>query len=72
MADIDFLLVETVLAIHEAQIATHGGIMGLRDRGLLDSALARPRNRLMLDATADPASLAADTASSRRQLISAA
>ena len=72
MADIDFLLVETVLAIHEAQIATHGGIMGLRDRGLLDAALARPRNRLMLDATADPASLAADTASSRRQLISAA
>lgn len=34
---------DTVLAIHEAQIAEHGGLLGLRDAGLLDSALARPR-----------------------------
>jgi death-on-curing protein len=31
-----------ILAIHEAQIAEHGGIAGIRDAGLLDSALARP------------------------------
>ncbi len=34
-----------ILAIHEEQIAAHGGAPGLRDAGLLDSALARPLNR---------------------------
>jgi death on curing protein len=34
-----------VLAIHAEQLAEHGGAFGLRDAGLLDSALARPRNR---------------------------
>jgi death-on-curing protein len=33
-----------VTAIHEAQLAEHGGIAGIRDEGLLSSALARPRN----------------------------
>ncbi|HEX8165875.1 MAG TPA: type II toxin-antitoxin system death-on-curing family toxin [Beijerinckiaceae bacterium] len=33
-----------VLAIHDEQIAEHGGLPGLRDMGLLDSALARPQN----------------------------
>lgn len=33
-----------VLAIHEAQIAEHGGALGVRDAGLLDSALSRPQN----------------------------
>ena len=31
-------------AIHEEQLAAHGGSTGLRDGGLLDSALARPQN----------------------------
>ena len=35
---------DVVLAIHEAQIAEHGGATGIRDRGLLLSALSRPRN----------------------------
>jgi death on curing protein len=34
-----------VLAIHDEQLAEHGGSTGLRDPGLLDSALARPLNR---------------------------
>ena len=34
-----------VLAIHDEQLAEHGGLMGIRDEGLLDSALARPLNR---------------------------
>ena len=34
-----------ILAIHSEQLAEHGGAMGLRDPGLLDSALARPLNR---------------------------
>lgn len=36
---------ELILAIHDEQLAEHGGSMGLRDAGLLDSALARPVNR---------------------------
>ena len=34
-----------VLAIHEEQIAEHGGGSGLRDEGLPGSALARPVNK---------------------------
>ena len=34
-----------VLAIHDEQLAEHGGAPGLRDSDLLDSALARPLNR---------------------------
>jgi death-on-curing protein len=33
-----------VLALHKEQLAEHGGSDGLRDEGLLDSALARPQN----------------------------
>lgn len=33
---------EPTLLIHERQIAQHGGSPGIRDRGLLESALARP------------------------------
>ena len=32
------------IAIHEMQLAEHGGGAGLRDAGLLDSALARPEH----------------------------
>ena len=34
----------TVLAIHTEQLAQHGGLEGVRDEGLLESALARPQN----------------------------
>lgn len=44
MKEIIWLLEETVRAIHSRQIAEHGGIPGLRDEGLLLSALARPQN----------------------------
>jgi len=37
---------QVVLAIHDEQIAEHGGASGVRDRGLLESALARPQNLL--------------------------
>ncbi len=33
------------LAIHERQIAEHGGVSGVRDASLLESALARPVNQ---------------------------
>lgn len=47
-----------VLAIHAEQIAEHGGAPGLRDGGLLDSALARPRHRAAYEKP-DTADLAA-------------
>ena len=39
-----WLSLGVAIAIHEEQIAEHGGGEGLRDPGLLESALARPRN----------------------------
>ena len=40
-----WLLTEVVLATHERLLAEFGGASGVRDRKLLDSALARPKNR---------------------------
>ena len=34
-----------VLAIHDRQLAEHGGPSGVRDMGGLEAALARPRNQ---------------------------
>ncbi len=36
---------QLILAIHDEQLAEHGGAIGVRDGGLLESALARPLNR---------------------------
>ncbi len=36
---------ELIRAVHDEQLAEHGGALGVRDEGLLDSALARPLNR---------------------------
>ncbi|KGM52512.1 death-on-curing protein [Lysobacter concretionis Ko07 = DSM 16239] len=49
------------LAIHDRQLAEHGGIPGVRDESLLDSALARP---LQLHTYGDPPSDLADLAAS--------
>lgn len=35
---------DIVLAIHDGLIAEHGGVPGLRDRGLLESAIEAPKN----------------------------
>lgn len=48
-----------VLAIHDRQLAEHGGSAGVRDEGLLESALARPQQ---LYAYGDPAPDLADLA----------
>ena len=45
-------------AIHEMQLAEHGGLAGTRDAGMLASALARPQN-LALYGTPYVAALAA-------------
>jgi death on curing protein len=38
-----FLDIEEVLLIHEEQLPRYGGSPGIRDRGLLESAVAMPR-----------------------------
>lgn len=50
-------LVET---LQREQVREHGGKLGLRDEGLLESALARPRHRWSYDREADLAALAAE------------
>jgi death-on-curing protein len=50
--------VEVALAIHDRQLAEHGGGSGVRDRGMLESALARPIHAWSYG-TDDPAALAA-------------
>jgi death-on-curing protein len=35
---------EVAMAAHAEQLAEHGGGQGVRDRGALESAMARPRN----------------------------
>jgi death-on-curing protein len=53
-----------LLAVHDEQLAEHGGgtgarDSGVRDKGLLDAALARPRERFAFNESADLATLAA-------------
>lgn len=38
-----WLLPAVIHAVHDMQLAEHGGAPGLRDAGLLDAALTRPR-----------------------------
>lgn len=45
--DLNWIDDDVVLAVHEAQLAEHGGETGLRDLGLLESALFRPKNAAM-------------------------
>jgi death-on-curing protein len=59
MSEPVFLRPEVVAFLHERSLQQHGGARGLRDAALLDSALARPRNRRIYDPDADLHTLAA-------------
>lgn len=59
MTEPRWLALVHILAVHSDQIQVHGGSLGLRDRGLLESALERPRNRFHYEPTSDLPSLAA-------------
>jgi death on curing protein len=50
---------QALVFLHSESLAAHGGAGGLRDEGLLDSALARPRNRFLYEPEADLPGLAA-------------
>jgi len=45
MSEPFWLTRQIIIAIHDEQLAIHGGASGLRDEGMLESALDRPRNR---------------------------
>jgi death on curing protein len=44
VADWIWVRQDVVLALHDEQIAEHGGLSGIRDPALVESALARPLN----------------------------
>ncbi len=44
MSDRTWIATEVALAAHAEQLAEHGGGDGVRDAGMLDSAMARPQN----------------------------
>lgn len=53
-----FIDPRVIVGIHEAQLAEHGGATGVRDHGMLESALGRPRHQAHYG-TPDAADLAA-------------
>ena len=53
---------EDCLAIHEMMLSQHGGLAGVRDEGLLASALARPQNRIAYRSSSSLSALAASYA----------
>ncbi len=57
-----WVLPDVVIAVHKTVLAEHGGLPGVRDRGLLDSALNRPRQRFVYDLEASVFDLAASYA----------
>lgn len=54
-----WLLKPAVVAVHSMMIARFGGADGIRDEGLLDSALVRPTNIYLYEENTDTANLAA-------------
>ena len=50
---------EALLVLHDRTIALHGGAEGVRDAGLLESALVRPISRFQCEGVADLPELAA-------------
>lgn len=50
---------QALLLLHGESLAEHGGMMGIRDEGLLDSAIDRPRNQFAYGGIGDIVQLAA-------------
>ncbi len=51
MSDWEWVAPDVVFAVHDRQLAEHGGLEGIRDQGAVESALGRPQN---LAAYGDP------------------
>ncbi len=59
MNDPVWVMPELVLAVHQMLVAEHGGLPGIRDQALLDSALARPQQKAAYESEANIFELAA-------------
>lgn len=57
MADRIYLTLDDVLWIHQEQLRLHGGAQGVRDEGLVLSALLRPQTGYYADLTEEAAAL---------------
>lgn len=63
MQELFWITREAAIAFHERQLSEHGGGTGVRDMGLLESALAKPQNLFAYsDGTIDLAAMAASYA----------
>lgn len=47
MSDPEFLEADVVLFLHDQALREYGGIQGVKDKGMLRSALGRPENKLV-------------------------
>ncbi len=59
MKGFTWVLDQTAIAIHEEQLAEHGGLSGVRDSNAVLAALSRPKNKYAYEACDDIAELAA-------------
>lgn len=50
---------QAIITLHDRSLALHGGPSGIRDEGLLESALQRPMNRFFYEGETSTATLAA-------------
>lgn len=57
MSERIYLTFAEVLAIHQQQIAEYGGVQGIRDEGLLESAVFRPQVGYYTSAAEEAAAL---------------
>jgi death-on-curing protein len=55
----NWIALRDVMAVHDRLLALHGGGAGVRDQGLLESALARPQHHWACAADPDTVTLAA-------------
>ena len=54
MSDPEFLEADVVLFLHDQALREYGGIQGVKDEGMLHSALGRPENKLVYADTGIP------------------
>ena len=59
LAEPRWVTAQGLIVLHDRSIALHGGAAGLRDQGLLESALERPANRFRYEGVDDACVLAA-------------
>ncbi len=60
MSELRWISKTAIVLLHAESLAEHGGMEGVRDAGLLESALSRARNLHAYDGVDDIAMLAAE------------